>query len=59
MSPLRRTALGFDYNYTATKEAIARALNNEPSASEVAEAEGELIVARQVGERHLDAVPAG
>jgi 5,6,7,8-tetrahydromethanopterin hydro-lyase len=28
----------FDYNYTATKEAIARAINNEPSVSEVAEA---------------------
>lgn len=27
----------FDYNYEATKEAIARALNNEPSASTVAE----------------------
>src|SRR3954467_8144339 len=25
----------FDYNYQATKEAIARALNNEPSTSEV------------------------
>ena len=29
----------FDYNYQATKEAIARALNNEPSASAVLEAE--------------------
>src|ERR671916_1972503 len=29
----------FDYNYQATKEAIARALNNEPSASTVLEAE--------------------
>ena len=29
----------FDYNYQATKEAIARALNNEPSASAVIEAE--------------------
>jgi 5,6,7,8-tetrahydromethanopterin hydro-lyase len=29
----------FDYNYTATKEAIARAINNEPSVSEVAEAD--------------------
>jgi 5,6,7,8-tetrahydromethanopterin hydro-lyase len=29
----------FDYNYQATKEAIARAMNNEPSASAVAEAE--------------------
>ena len=29
----------FDYNYAATKEAIARAINNEPSVSEVAEAE--------------------
>src|SRR5918997_392215 len=29
----------FDYNYTATKEAIARALRNEPSASVVMEAE--------------------
>src|SRR5437763_10228772 len=28
----------FDYNYQATKEAIARALNNEPSASAVVEA---------------------
>ena len=28
----------FDYNYQATKEAIARALANEPSVSEVAEA---------------------
>src|SRR5215204_4382614 len=28
----------FDYNYQATKEAIARALANEPSASEVMEA---------------------
>ena len=25
----------FDYNYTATKEAIARALNNEPSVSAI------------------------
>jgi 5,6,7,8-tetrahydromethanopterin hydro-lyase len=25
----------FDYNYTATKEAIARALNNEPSVSTI------------------------
>jgi 5,6,7,8-tetrahydromethanopterin hydro-lyase len=29
----------FDWNYQATKEAIARALNNEPSASAVIEAE--------------------
>jgi 5,6,7,8-tetrahydromethanopterin hydro-lyase len=29
----------FDYNYQATREAIARALNNEPSASAVIEAE--------------------
>lgn len=29
----------FDWNYQATKEAIARALNNEPSASAVLEAE--------------------
>src|SRR5213592_1701900 len=29
----------FDYNYQATKEAIARALGNEPSASAVLEAE--------------------
>jgi 5,6,7,8-tetrahydromethanopterin hydro-lyase len=29
----------FDYNYQATKESIARALNNEPSASTVIEAE--------------------
>src|SRR5215210_3087299 len=29
----------FDYNYQATKEAIARAVNNEPSASAVIEAE--------------------
>ena len=29
----------FDYNYQATKEAIARALNNEPSVSSVMEAE--------------------
>jgi 5,6,7,8-tetrahydromethanopterin hydro-lyase len=29
----------FDWNYQATKEAIARALNNEPSASTVIEAE--------------------
>jgi 5,6,7,8-tetrahydromethanopterin hydro-lyase len=29
----------FDYNYQATKESIARALNNEPSLSEVIEAE--------------------
>jgi 5,6,7,8-tetrahydromethanopterin hydro-lyase len=29
----------FDYNYAATKESIARALNNEPSVSAVAEAE--------------------
>src|SRR5919109_1411335 len=28
----------FDWNYQATKEAIARALNNEPSASAVIEA---------------------
>src|SRR5215212_1861314 len=28
----------FDYNYQATKESIARALSNEPSASEVMEA---------------------
>ena len=28
----------FDWNYQATKEAIARALNNEPSASAVVEA---------------------
>ena len=27
----------FDYNYTATKEAIARALNNEPAVSAVLE----------------------
>jgi 5,6,7,8-tetrahydromethanopterin hydro-lyase len=29
----------FDYNYQATKEAIARAVNNEPSVSAVMEAE--------------------
>jgi 5,6,7,8-tetrahydromethanopterin hydro-lyase len=29
----------FDYNYQATKEAIARALRNEPSLSEVIESE--------------------
>jgi 5,6,7,8-tetrahydromethanopterin hydro-lyase len=29
----------FDYNYQATKEAIANALNNKPSVSEVLEAE--------------------
>jgi 5,6,7,8-tetrahydromethanopterin hydro-lyase len=29
----------FDYNYQATKEAIARALNNEPSVSTVLDAE--------------------
>src|SRR3954463_4375630 len=29
----------FDYNYQATKEAIARALNNEPSTSQVLESE--------------------
>ena len=29
----------FDYNYTATKEAIARAINNEPSARSLIEAE--------------------
>jgi 5,6,7,8-tetrahydromethanopterin hydro-lyase len=29
----------FDYNYQATKEAIARALNNEPNVREVMEAE--------------------
>ena len=29
----------FDWNYQATKEAIARAVNNEPSASAVIEAE--------------------
>ena len=29
----------FDYNYQATKESIARALNNEPSASAVLDAE--------------------
>jgi 5,6,7,8-tetrahydromethanopterin hydro-lyase len=29
----------FDWNYQATKEAVARALNNEPSASAVIEAE--------------------
>ena len=29
----------FDYNYQATKEAIARALRNEPSVSEVLDAE--------------------
>jgi 5,6,7,8-tetrahydromethanopterin hydro-lyase len=28
----------FDYNYAATKEAIGRAMNNEPNVSEVAEA---------------------
>ena len=27
----------FDYNYTATKEAIARALNNEPAVGAVLE----------------------
>ena len=29
----------FDYNYQATKESIARALNNEPSPSSVMDAE--------------------
>ena len=29
----------FDYNYQATKEAIARALNNEPSVSTILESE--------------------
>src|SRR3954468_24298015 len=29
----------FDYNYQATKESIARALNNEPSTSQVLESE--------------------
>ena len=31
----------FDYNYAATKESIARAFNNEPSVSAVAEAVAE------------------
>src|SRR4051794_5768958 len=31
----------FDWNYQATKEAIARAMNNEPSATAVLEAEAE------------------